>query len=92
MPTHKTEPSALLIELTTDLKPCRMCQVLEKLPASEKDALLLVVKKMREKNATQHGRSQHTYSYAWLANVLTKHGFPLERKDVRNYVTGKCEC
>lgn len=92
MPTQKNEVSALLIDLTSIPKECRMCKILKELPASEKDALLLVIKKMQEKNTTQHGRSQHTYSYSWLADVLKKHGFVIEKKDVRKYLTGKCNC
>lgn len=92
MPTQKNEPSALLVELTATHKNCRMCEILQALPTTEKDALLLVIKKMQDKNLTQHGRSQHSYSYSWLAGVLTKHGFAIEKKDVMKYFRKNCEC
>ena len=92
MPTSKNEPSSLLVDLSVNHDECRMCKILEELPASERDALLLVLKKIIEKNTTQLGRSQHFYSYRWLAEVLTKHGFKIDKKDVRKYAIGKCSC
>lgn len=92
MPAQKPEPTSLLVELSATPKECRMCKILEELSPPERDALLSVLKKMKEKNLTQKGRSQHYYSYRWLAELLTKYGFTIEKNDVRKYLIGKCDC
>lgn len=93
MPSTKDAfESSLLHELQSVTDECRMCEILRQLPPKEKDALLVVIKKMKEKNATKQGRAKKTYTYRWLAETLTKHGFSVDRRDVRNYMTGKCDC
>ena len=92
MPTLKKEKNGLLEDLQSFDTGCRMCQILLALPVSERDALMLVIDKMKKKNSTKEGRSSHTYTYKWLAEVLSKHGFAILRKDIARYFVGKCDC
>ena len=92
MPTSKKETNGLLFDLTSATVDCRLCVILKELPVTERDALMAVIAKMKTKNATKHGRALHTYTYRWLADVLTKHGFAIQQKDVRNYFKKECDC
>lgn len=92
MPALNTTKKSLLTELQSMTDECRMCQILRELPDSERDALLVVIKKMKEKNSSKEGRSKHNYTYRWLANTLTSHGFDIDLKGVRRFMSGKCKC
>jgi len=92
VPTLKKETNGLLSELQSYNTECRLCLILKELPSSERDALMEVIGKMKTKNATKEGRAKHSYTYRWLSEVLTKHGFEIDLKEIRKYFAGKCDC
>lgn len=89
MPKSKSGVSALAVELNqsadANLKH-RMLQILDSLEVDERTALESVLNRMREKNSVVGSRSIHQYSYQWLADLLTKHGHPISRNQVRHFM------
>jgi hypothetical protein len=64
-----------------------MDAILDSLPPTERDALLSVLSRMRDKNRSVVTRANSNYSYKWLAEVLTKHGHEIKANQVRHYLT-----
>ncbi len=83
-------PNALVSELDECVKASfkhRMDAILDSLPPTERDALLSVLSRMRDKNRSVVTRANNNYSYKWLAGVLTKHGHEIKANQVRHYLT-----
>ena len=83
-------PNALLSELDECVKASfkhRMDAILDSLSPSERDSLLSVLARMRDKNKSVVTRAYSNYSYKWLAEVLTKHGHEIKANQIRHYLT-----
>jgi uncharacterized membrane protein len=83
-------PNAFVSELDECVKASfkhRMDAILDSLPPTERDALLSVLSRMRDKNRSVVTRANSNYSYKWLAEVLTKHGHEIKANQVRHYLT-----
>lgn len=66
-----------------DKEPTVLETIMEKMTETERDAVLKSLDLIR--NDTRRGKAK-VYSCAWLAKVLTKHGYPISRTAIRRYL------
>ncbi len=60
--------------------------IMNKMTAEERDAVLKSLDLIR--NDTRRGKAK-VYSCAWLAKVLTNHGYPISRTTIRRFIDGE---
>lgn len=89
MPQSKKVESSLSDELNESAELSvrhRMYQILDSLGEEERKALEKVLEKMYQKNNDESSRSVPRFSYKWLADTLTKHGYPIKKNQIRHYM------
>jgi hypothetical protein len=70
-------------ELCKQRTPSMFQKLLESLPEEERKAVERSLDLIR--SDTRKGRAK-VYSCAWLADVLTSHGYPVSRTTIRRYL------